>query len=137
MTRPARGCTATGCDVNILGLWDGHDSGAALIVDGTVVAAINEERLSRRKLEIAFPTRSIAACCELAGVRASDIDVVAASTSDAAKTLGRVFPSTKEQYYRVRRRKAPPGRLSRLTRYAKYRITEWPPTLVTRRVSAR
>ena len=39
----------------ILGVWDGHDSGAALLVEGRLVAAVNEERLTRRKLEIRFP----------------------------------------------------------------------------------
>ena len=37
-----------------LGIWDGHDSGAACFVDGRLAVCINEERLSRRKLEIAF-----------------------------------------------------------------------------------
>jgi carbamoyltransferase len=32
--------------VNILGIWDGHDAGAALLVDGRIAAAINEERPS-------------------------------------------------------------------------------------------
>jgi carbamoyltransferase len=39
----------------ILGVWDGHDSGAAIICGDKIVAAINEERLTRRKLEIRFP----------------------------------------------------------------------------------
>ena len=36
--------------MNILGIWDGHDSGAALLQDGQLRFAVNEERLSRRKL---------------------------------------------------------------------------------------
>ncbi len=56
------------CPLNILGIWDGHDAGAALLVDGRLAAAVNEERLSRRKLEIDFPARSIAACLEIAGL---------------------------------------------------------------------
>ena len=44
------------------------------------------------------------------------IDVVAASTSDPAKTLGRWWPGSKERYYAVRRRKATPGPLAGLTR---------------------
>ena len=38
----------------ILGIWDGHDSGAAIIKGNEILAAINEERLTRRKLEIIF-----------------------------------------------------------------------------------
>jgi carbamoyltransferase len=121
--------------LNVLGIWDGHDSGAALISAGRLVAAVNEERFTRRKLEIRYPLESIRACCELAGIRASEIQVVACCTSDPGKTLGRVLPSTKETYYRIRRRKAAPGRLARLTKAAKYRVTEWAPTRVSRAAS--
>jgi carbamoyltransferase len=123
--------------VNILGIWDGHDSGAALLQDGELRYAINEERLTRRKLEIAFPSRAIATCLQLAGLAPSDIHVVAASTSDPAKALGRVWPGSKERYYAVRRRQAPPGPLAGLTRSLKYRITEWKPGPLSRWVSRR
>jgi carbamoyltransferase len=121
--------------LNILGIWDGHDAGAALLVDGRPVVAINEERLTRRKLEIHFPTRSVAACLAFAGVSPRQVDVVAASTTDPAKTLGRWVPSTKERYYQVRRRKARPGALARLTRGVKYRMTEWAPNAISRAAS--
>ena len=122
--------------MNILGIWDGHDSGAALLQDGQLRFAVNEERLTRRKLEIVFPGRSIAACLAHAGLRAEDIHVVAASTSDPAKTLGRLWPGSKERYYAVRRRKTPPGSLSVLTRAVKYRMTEWAPGPISRTLSA-
>jgi carbamoyltransferase len=121
--------------LNILGIWDGHDSGAALLQDGRLRTAINEERLTRRKLEIVFPARAIDACLAQAGIRAGDIDIVAASTSDPAKTLGRLWPGSKERYYAVRRRKAMPGAASRLTRAFKYRMTEWRPGPISTRVS--
>ena len=88
--------------VNILGVWDGHDSGAALLVDGRLAVAVNEERFTRRKLEVRFPAQAIAVCLEQAGIDAAGIDAAAVSTSDVAKTLSRWFPSTKERYYRVR-----------------------------------
>src|SRR4029453_18036498 len=110
----------------ILGIWDGHDSGAALLINGRLAAAANEERFTRRKLEVCFPRESIASCLRIAGLDPHDVDVVAASTDDVAKTLGRWFPSTKERYYQVRRRKARPGQLAVLTQRAKYAITEWP-----------
>ena len=121
--------------MRILGIWDGHDSGAALLVDGRLVAAINEERLSRRKLEIRFPERSIRACLTIAGLTPSDIQVIAASTTDVAKALGRWFPSSKEAYYAVRRRKAPPGVAAGLKRQSKYWITEWGPNRASRWIS--
>lgn len=50
------------------------NSAAALVVDGTVVAAIEEERLSRIKNDGGFPYRAIAACLKRAGLRFADID---------------------------------------------------------------
>lgn len=121
--------------MNILGIWDGHDSGAALLRDGVLRAAINEERLTRRKLEVVFPRRSIDSCLAAAGLQPASIDLVVISTSDPAKALGRVWPASKERYYAVRRRKMPPGPLASLTRALKYRMTEWPPGPLSRGVS--
>jgi carbamoyltransferase len=120
-----------------LGIWDGHDSGAALIARGRLVAAVNEERLTRRKLEIRFPSRSIESCLAQAGLTASDVDRVAACTSDVAKTLGRWFPYLKEAYYQTRRRRVRPGRFALARKRAKYWITEWGPSGVSRALSAR
>ncbi len=122
--------------MNILGIWDGHDSGAALLQDGRLVSAVNEERLTRRKLEIVFPARSIEACLAQAALTPQEIDIVAATTCDPAKTLGRVWPGSKERYYNVRRRKAAQGPLAGLTRTMKYRMTEWSPGLMSRAVSS-
>ena len=102
--------------MNVLGIWDGHDSGAALLQEGRLRFAVNEERLTRRKLEVRFPTRSVEACLTYAGLDAGQVDSVAVSTSDPAKTLGRWWLGSKERYYAVRRRQARPGRLSDLTR---------------------
>ena len=113
--------------MNVLGIWDGHDSGAALLQDGRLRFAVNEERLTRRKLEVRFPERSIEACLAHAGCAGDQVDLVAISTSDPAKTLGRWWPGSKERYYAVRRRQTRSGPLSGLTRALKYRITEWPP----------
>jgi carbamoyltransferase len=61
----------------VLGLWDGHDAGAALLYDGVVVAAVSEERLTRVKGQGGFPSRSLQAVLQLGGVRADQVDVVA------------------------------------------------------------
>jgi len=63
--------------LTILGLCDGHDSGAALLVDGEVVSAVSEERLSRKKRSPGFPYRAIESCLEAAGVGPADVDLVA------------------------------------------------------------
>lgn len=64
-----------------------------------------------------------------------DIRHVAVSTSDFAKTLTRLFPSLKEQYYLIRRRKKQPGRLDRLKKAAKYRLTEIGPSMLSQILS--
>ena len=56
---------------------DFHDSAAALIVDGVVVAAAEEERFSRRKHDASLPERAVASCLAVAGVAAEDVDIVA------------------------------------------------------------
>jgi carbamoyltransferase len=117
--------------VNVLGIWDGHDSGAALLVDGRLVCAVNEERFTRRKLEVRFPARSVAVCLESGRLDGAAVDVVAISTSDPAKAIGRWWPSTRERHYAVRRRTVPPGVAASLTRAVKYRVTEWSPGLVS------
>jgi carbamoyltransferase len=53
-----------------------HDSAAAVIVDGEIVAAVQEERFSRKKHDARFPTNAIAYCLTEAGVEAGDIDFV-------------------------------------------------------------
>jgi carbamoyltransferase len=123
--------------VNVLGIWDGHDAGAALLQHGRLTFAINEERLTRRKLEIHFPRHSIRSCLEFARLAADQIELVALSTTDPAKTLGRWWPGSKERYYLVRRRKAEQGALAGVTRFAKYRMTEWRPNALSRSLSAR
>ena len=121
----------------ILSIWDGHDAGAALTVDGFLAAAVNEERFTRRKLEIHFPVKSIAQCLAIAKVSAADVDVVAACTGDVAKTLARWIPGLKERYYRIRRRKSAPGLLANLQKRVKYWIPEWGPTRLSRSLSVR
>jgi carbamoyltransferase len=54
-----------------------HDSAAALVEDGRIVAAAQEERFSRRKHDPRFPRHAIAWCLEEAGCGAEAIDHVA------------------------------------------------------------
>lgn len=54
-----------------------HDSAAALIVDGEVRAAVQEERLSRQKHDASFPSRAIQSCLSSSGLSGRDIDFVA------------------------------------------------------------
>ncbi len=53
-----------------------HDSAAALLVDGRIVAAAQEERFTRRKHDASFPDRAIAYCLAEARVALAEIDYV-------------------------------------------------------------
>jgi carbamoyltransferase len=61
----------------ILGVSSQHDAGAALLVDGRVAAAVNEERLNREKLFWGVPERSIREVLRVAGVPIGAVDAVA------------------------------------------------------------
>lgn len=54
-----------------------HDSAAALLVDGELVAAAQEERFSRKKHDERFPVNAVRWCLEEAGLSAGDLDAVA------------------------------------------------------------
>ena len=53
-----------------------HDSAAAIIKDGQVIAAAQEERFSRIKNDAAFPIQSIRFCLEFAEVTIADLDAL-------------------------------------------------------------
>ena len=53
-----------------------HDSAAALIVDGRIVAAAQEERFTRNKHDAAFPLAAIDYCLQEAGLEPEDLDYV-------------------------------------------------------------
>jgi carbamoyltransferase len=54
-----------------------HDSAAALVVDGEIVAAAQEERFTRKKHDPGFPVCAIDYCLDQAGLGISDLDHVA------------------------------------------------------------
>ena len=43
----------------ILGIYDGHNASAALLIDGKIIGAVQEERFSRIKNDYCFPKKSI------------------------------------------------------------------------------
>lgn len=53
-----------------------HDSAACLLKDGEIIAAVSEERLSRKKGDPAFPARSVEFCLRQAGITTKDIGFV-------------------------------------------------------------
>ncbi len=64
----------------ILGIHDGHNCGATLTYDGTIVASISEERIVRKKNAVGYPEHAIEAVLRLAGIEAKELaEVVYAS----------------------------------------------------------
>jgi carbamoyltransferase len=54
-----------------------HDSAAALVIDGEIVAAAQEERFTRNKHDFGFPQNAIDYCLDEARLKPSDLDYVA------------------------------------------------------------
>lgn len=53
-----------------------HDSAAALVIDGEIVAAAQEERFTRKKHDASFPTNAVEYCLREAGIATCDLDYV-------------------------------------------------------------
>ncbi|MGW6916417.1 carbamoyltransferase family protein [Kitasatospora sp. NPDC054939] len=91
---PARGPVILGISAHF------HDSAAALLVDGRLVAASHEERYTRRKQDPDLPINAVRDCLDQAGLRITDVDCVA-YYEDPVKKLHRqlwtglpAFPDT-------------------------------------------
>jgi carbamoyltransferase len=54
-----------------------HDAAAALVQDGEIVAAAQEERFTRKKHDPNFPANAVRYCLEEAGIAAGDVDYIA------------------------------------------------------------
>lgn len=80
-----------------------HDSAAAILVDGKIVAAAQEERFSRIKHDAAFPVNAVKFCLRQAGLSIDDIDAIAFYDKPLLK-----FERLLETYYGF----APKGLLS-------------------------
>ncbi len=62
--------------MNILGIVDTHEAGAAVICDGRITSAVTEERLNRIKSWAGFPELSIKCALKESGLSGKDIDLV-------------------------------------------------------------
>jgi carbamoyltransferase len=63
--------------LNVLGIHDGEEAGVALVADGRVVFAANEERYSRQKMHFGFPFLALQKLFEHTGIAPGEIDEVA------------------------------------------------------------
>ena len=84
-------------NVTILGINDGHDAGAALIRNGRVLAAIQEERLVNIKHYSGVPEKAIKMVFKVAGVHPSEVDAIAIGS-----LLRVVAPLKEEESFKVK-----------------------------------
>jgi len=76
----------------VLGIHSGHDSSAAIIRDGKIIADVQEERFSRIKHSANFPFKSIAYCLKMAGLDSiNDVDYISNSEQNTKKTTRVIF----------------------------------------------
>lgn len=88
-----------GAPRTVLGIVDGlHDAGAAIVVDGRIVTAANEERFTRVKLQGGMPTRSIHAVLATAELTVADIDLIAVGGLATPTVATRVFRPLQRMY---------------------------------------
>ncbi|MEM9190189.1 MAG: carbamoyltransferase N-terminal domain-containing protein [Myxococcota bacterium] len=84
-----------------------HDAAAALVIDGEIVAAVQEERLSGRKHDPSFPRRAIAECLALGNLEGPDLDCAVFYENPYAKlervlvSALRTFPRSYRQFPRA------------------------------------
>ncbi len=66
--------------MTVIGIFDGHNSSAALTINGEVVCAVQEERFTKRKNETCFPENAVAYIMKTFQLNNDTIDIVAMST---------------------------------------------------------
>jgi carbamoyltransferase len=91
------------------------DAAAALVKDGELIAAVEEERFRRIKHWAGFPSQSIAACLAEAGATLADVDYIAVNQDSRANTVRKALyllrqrPDPRLVTERIRNRKARKG----------------------------
>jgi len=96
----------------VLGINAWHaDASAALLIDGELAAAIEEERLTRVKHAAGFPTLAIHECLRIAGVAPRSIDHIAISRDPRAHALQRIAANLRKDFRSMLSRAANAGRL--------------------------
>ena len=75
----------------VLGINCDHaDSAACLVIDGEVIAAVEEERFSRLKHHFGFPFHSIKFCLDAAKIKISDLDVVCINSKPSGNFISKI-----------------------------------------------
>jgi carbamoyltransferase len=103
-----------GLDLREYRISQGHDSAAALIVNGEIVAAAAEERFSRNKHTESFPKAAARYCMSAAGITSVEVDEIAHSFDYSPyRAMFQKDPVSAEQYRQVFSREALLERLDR------------------------
>ena len=92
--------------MNVLGIHIGHDSTAALVIGGKIVADVAEERFTRTKHYCGLPIGAVEYCLESQNLSMSDIDVIAVPSSGSVPELNFLLDldgARREQYTSKRR----------------------------------
>jgi carbamoyltransferase len=66
--------------MTVIGVYDGHNSSAALSINGQIICAVQEERFTKRKNETGFPALAVKYILETYNLDNSNIDIVAMAT---------------------------------------------------------
>lgn len=64
----------------VLGIHDGHNSSAALVINGKLVCAISEERITKNKHQYGFPENAIKSVLNFGKISIEDVDYIAMAT---------------------------------------------------------
>lgn len=76
----------------VLGIHEGHDSAAAIVVDGKILADVQEERFSRVKHSNNTPINAIQYCLQAAGIESIEqVDLISTSWSTLPRRLSKLF----------------------------------------------
>jgi carbamoyltransferase len=91
----------TNACVTVLGVHDGHNSGAAVVRDGKVIVAISEERLNNIKNYSGPPLNSIRKVFEIAHVKPSEVNIIAIGSLVRTHALSIERPFYERVYDRI------------------------------------
>ncbi len=83
--------------MNILGIHIGHDSSAALIINGKIIADVAEERFNRIKHYCGLPIHAIEYCLFSQHLSMNDIDTIAISSCGIVEGLNFLFDLKREK----------------------------------------
>ena len=77
--------------MNILGVRVGHDSSAALLIKGEIIADVSEERFTRIKNDSSFPINSISYALEQGNISSEDLDILAIPSKSIISEFNKWF----------------------------------------------